>query len=74
MFVRVVECSDHDILYGILDIDGSVDIRELQQKIYEIKAKFESEGRTDWTVEDVIEELPQEWFYAFEQDTESVEI
>ena len=59
--VRLVECSDHDVIYGYLDVKN-VSIEDVQQKIYEIKndEKFLQE-HPDWTVEDVIAQFPQDW-------------
>ena len=57
--VRLVECSDHDYDYGILHFKN-VSLDEVQEKIYEIKSKFDDE-EWDWTIYDVLEEFPEEW-------------
>ena len=49
MVARLVECSDHDCLYGILTVEN-VSLKEVQDKIYEIKRKFNDEGFDGWWV------------------------
>jgi hypothetical protein len=56
---RLVECSDHDYDYGILHFKNA-SLDEVQEKIYEIKSKFDDE-EWDWTIDDVLEEFPEEW-------------
>ena len=57
---RLVECSDHDYDYGILHFKNA-SLDEVQNKIYEIKNKFYNEDFDDWTIDDVLEEFPEEW-------------
>ena len=57
---RLVECSDHDYDYGILHFKNA-SLDEVQKKIYEIKAQFYDEDFDDWMIDDVLEELPEEW-------------
>lgn len=71
MVARLVECTDYDVIYGILTVDN-VSADEVQKKIYEIKQKFLSEGFDDWTVEDVLMQLP--WEFSYEQNTDILEI
>jgi hypothetical protein len=71
MVARVVECTDYDVTYGILTVDN-VSADEVQKKIYEIKQKFLDEGFDDWTVEDVLMQLP--WEFSYEQNTDILEI
>jgi hypothetical protein len=71
MVARLVECTDYDVTYGILTVDN-VSADEVQKKIYEIKQKFLSEGFDDWTVEDVLMQLP--WEFSYEQNTDILEI
>lgn len=65
--MRVVECSDHDVLYGFLEVYNTTE-EEVQQKIYEIKNRFYKEGFEDWTIDDVFEQFPTEWKWTFLQD------
>lgn len=57
---RLVECSDHDYDYGILHFKNA-SLDEVQKKIYEIKAQFYDDDFDDWTIDDVLEEFPEEW-------------
>lgn len=60
MKARLVEVSDHRILYGILTVED-VSVDEVQKKINEIKKRFYDEEFYDWTIDDVFEEFPKEW-------------
>lgn len=71
MVARLVECTDYDVTYGILTVDN-VSADEVQKKIYEIKQKFLGEGFDDWTVEDVLMQLP--WEFSYEHNTDILEI
>lgn len=75
MVARLVECSDYDILYGILTVED-VDLKTVQDKIYEIKNKFDNEGNNDWCVDDVLAEFPEdwEWDYATVEQDDILEI
>ena len=64
MVARLVECSDHDCQYGILTVEN-VDLKEVQDKIYEIKNKFYDEGFENWCIDDVLEKFPTEWEWDF---------
>lgn len=61
MKAMLVECSDHDVIYGILSVKN-VGLEEVQKKIYEIKndEKFLEEN-PDWTISDVLERFPEDW-------------
>lgn len=75
MVARVVDCSDHDAQYGILTVDD-VSLKEVQNKIYEIKRKFSNEGFDDWCIDDMLNEFPKEWKWNFDsyQADDTVEI
>ena len=60
MVARLVECSDYDVLYGILTVENA-SVEEVQNKIHEIKNKFFEEGFDDWCIDDVLEQFPEEW-------------
>ena len=66
--MRVVECSDHDMIYGYLEIENVTE-DEVQQKIYEIKNdKQFLEEYPDWCIDDVFDRFPEEWKCTFIQD------
>lgn len=72
MKATLVECSDYDVQYGILTVEG-VSAKEVQNKIYEIKNRFYDEGFNDWCVDDVLAEFPEEWEWEFERyDTNQI--
>lgn len=73
MVARLVECSDHDYQYGILTVEN-VELKEVQDKIYEIKNKFYDEGFDGWCIDDVFEEFPKEWEWDFVQGNGVLEI
>lgn len=56
MLVRLVECTDYDENYGILDI-GDYSKKEIQNLIYDIKNEFDETGFDDWSIGDVFDEI-----------------
>ena len=66
MRANLVECSDHDVIYGVLTVNN-VSLEEVQNKIYEIKndEKFLEEN-PDWCIDDVFEWFPEEWEWGYE--------
>ena len=73
MKIKVVECSEHNCIYGILTVVG-VSVAEVQNKIYEIKNEFYENDIEDWTIEDVLEKFPHNWEWAFDTEVATVEI
>ena len=73
MVARLVECSDYDETYGILTVEN-VSVKEVQNKIYEIKGKFCDDGNYSWCIDDVLEQFPAEWDWDFERVVELLEI
>ena len=70
---KLVDCCDWDCFYGILTV-ANADEDEVQNKIYEIKNGFYKKGFYDWTIEDVLNELPDEWEWDYETDISIIEI
>ena len=68
MTARLVECSDHDVQYGILTVER-ISIEAVQNKIYEIKSRFCEENFDDWTLDDLFEQFPEEWEWGYMQTT-----
>lgn len=64
----LVECSDCNIIYGILSVKN-ISAKEVQKKIYEIKNKFYNKGFNDWTIDDVLNELPDDWEWDFDSNS-----
>lgn len=56
MLVKLVECSDHKFIYGLLDI-GNHKVEDVQNAIYDTKAKI----KYDWCINDLLEELPKKY-------------
>ena len=74
MKARLVECSDYDMIYGILTVENA-SAEEVQAKIYEIKNRFNNEGFDDWCIDDVFAEFPDEWEWDFvDNGDETIEI
>ena len=73
MVARLVECSDYDTIYGILTVENKT-VKEVQEKIYEIKNKFYDEGFNDWTIDDVFMEFPDTWVWDYVQGDDVLEI
>ena len=76
LIVRVVECSDYDETYGLLIIKrGTFSIKEVQNKIYEIKNNEEFlKENPNWTIEDVFVRFPSDWEWEFIKEDGIVEI
>ena len=72
MRANLVECSDHDVIYGILTV-YNVSTEEVQNKIYEIKnnKKFLEEN-PGWCIDDVFEYFPDEWNWEFDCGADDV--
>ena len=66
MIARLIDCGDHDCQYGILTVKNA-SLKEVQDKIFEIKNKFDEEGFEDWCLDDVFEKFPEEWEWDFTQ-------
>ena len=73
MKAMLVECTDYDTVYGILTVEN-VSAQEVQHQIYEIKKRFHNEGNDCWSIDDVLEQLPEEWDWDFERGIRLVEI
>lgn len=66
MRANLVECSDHDVIYGILTVEN-VSLEKVQKKIYEIKNdEIFLEENPDWCIDDVFEWFPKEWEWDYE--------
>ena len=64
MIARLIECSDYKHTYGILEVKD-VSIDKVDDKICEIKGRFEEEGFDEWCIEDVLNEFPDEWEWGY---------
>jgi hypothetical protein len=58
--IKLVECTDRDVEYGIIELKN-INVETFQNKIYEIKKDFLDKDIDDWTVDDVLEKLPNDW-------------
>ena len=56
MLVKLVECGDYKVMYGLLDI-GNHKVEDVQNAIYRTKAKIKG----DWYINDLLEELPKKY-------------
>ena len=72
MIARLVECTDHDVEYGILIVENA-GIYDVQDKINDIKNKFFNEGK-DWTISDMLMEFPEEWEWDYKRHVNVIEI
>lgn len=63
--VKINDCEDCNINYGIIMLSNKYTIKEFQAVINNIKNKYFNEGKLDWQVDDILadEELEQfDWF------------
>ena len=74
MIARLVECTDYKMVYGMLVVKNMDSMEEVQNKIYEIKNKFNEQGIDDWSNDDVFAEFPEEWDWNFIEEDCILEI
>lgn len=63
--VRISDCVNCNINYGIIMLNNKHTIKEFQEVIYNIKIRYFNEGNLDWQVDDILadKELEQfDWF------------
>ena len=63
--VKINECGDCNVSYGIIMLNNKHTIKEFQEVIYNIKNRYFDEGNLDWQVDDILmeKELAElEWF------------
>lgn len=63
--VRISDCVNCNINYGIIMLNNKHTIKEFQEVIYNIKIRYFNEGDLDWQVDDILadKELEQfDWF------------
>ena len=63
--VRISDCVNCNINYGIIMLHNKHTIKEFQEVIYNIKIRYFNEGNLDWQVDDILadKELEQfDWF------------
>lgn len=63
--VRISDCVNSNISYGIIMLHNKHTIKEFQEVIYNIKIRYFNEGNLDWQVDDILadKELEQfDWF------------
>lgn len=63
--VRISDCVNSNINYGIIMLNNKHTIKEFQEVIYNIKIRYFNEGDLDWQVDDILadKELEQfDWF------------
>ena len=73
MIFRLIDAVENDTVYGYLEIHG-VEKEVIQDKIYEIKNRFCDKAFNDWSIDDVMNEFPEEWDWKFHSNDEILEI
>lgn len=68
--VRINDCGNEDINYGIIMLNNKHTINEFQQTINEIKNKYFDEGKLDWQIDDILTDERLNKFDWFEIPTE----
>lgn len=64
--VRIDDCEDKNINYGVIMLNNKHTINEFQQAINNIKNKYFEEGNFDWQVDDILTDESLEQFDWFE--------
>ena len=71
MKAKLIECTDCNQVYGFLTVED-VSVEEVKNKIGEIKKDFNDKGIDDWTIDDILNNFPENWIYSFEDDIENI--
>ena len=64
--VRISDCVNCNINYGIIMLNNKHTIKEFQEVIYNIKIRYFNEGDLDWQVDDILADKELEQFDWFE--------
>ena len=64
--VKINDCGDCNINYGIIMLNNKHTIKEFQEVIYNIKNRYFDEGNLDWQVDDILADKELEQFDWFE--------
>ena len=52
--VRIKDCEDCNVNYGIIMLNNKHTIKEFQQAINEVENRYFDEGNLDWQVDDIL--------------------
>lgn len=64
--VKINDCGDCNVNYGIIMLNNKHTIKEFQAVINNIKNKYFNEGNLDWQVDDILADKELEQFDWFE--------
>ena len=64
--VKINDCGDCNVNYGIIMLNNKHTIKEFQEVIYNIKNWFFDEGNLYWQVDDILADKELEQFDWFE--------
>lgn len=64
--VKINDCGDCNVSYGIIMLNNKHTIKEFQQAINNVKNKYFDEGNYDWQVDDILADKSLEEFDWFE--------
>ena len=64
--VRISDCVNCNINYGIIMLNNKHTIKEFQEVICNIKIRYFNEGNLDWQVDDILADKELEQFDWFE--------
>lgn len=60
--VRISDCVNSNINYGVIMLNNKHTIKEFQEVIYNIKIRYFNEGNLDWQVDDILADKELEQF------------
>ena len=63
--VRISDCVNCNINYGIIMLNNKHTIKEFQEVIYNIQIRYFNEGDLDWQVDDILADKELEQFDLF---------
>ena len=63
--IRIKDCEDNNIDYGIIMLHNKHSVKDFQQAINKVKSRYYDEGNLEWQINDILmeKELAElEWF------------
>ena len=64
--VRINDCGDENVSYGVIMLNNKHTIKEFQQSINEVTNRYFDEGNLDWQVDEILADNELEQFDWFE--------
>ena len=64
--IRIKDCEDNNVDYGIIMLNNKHSVKDFQQAINKVKNRYFDEGNLEWQINDILMEKELEQFDWFE--------